>query len=343
MKKLLAGLSGLAFLSAMAGMLYAWAGERPRIFLRRYRVALPGGAGAGIRILHLSDQHFGPDDWVRRRRLRRLQELTANLNPDLILFTGDFLHNDTGLDAVEAMLRTLPPARLGSYAVLGNHDYVEYSYRQLFTGAWQSSAASREPGVRLKALFSDIRSVAQVFWQIYRNDRLRFACIANNTDELKALLDLYDIRLLQNESIPVPEFPNLWLAGVDDPIEGEVDLVKAFAGIPAEAAVIYLTHNPDLAYAPEAARASLTLSGHTHGGQVVLPGLGAIHTQGTMLPRDHPAGYFDDVPGDGKMIVSRGMGESTPLRFRCPPEIIVIDLAPGDGNRDRGLRIALNR
>ena len=256
------------------------------------------------------------------------KQQASGLRPDLILFTGDFLHNDTGLDAVETMLQSLPPAPLGSYAVLGNHDYVEYSCSELFTGAWRASAAEAgKPGVRLKALLSDASSTAQVFWQIYRNDRLRFARIPNNTDELLALLDLYGVRVLQNESVPVPGYPHLWLAGVDDPIESMADAATAFAAIPADAAIIYLTHNPDLAYVPEAERAALVLSGHTHGGQVVLPRVGAMHTQGTVLPREHPAGYFDDLPGGGSMIVSRGMGESTPLRFRCPPEIIAIDLA----------------
>lgn len=320
----------LVALNAFAGatLLYAWGGERPRMRLQRYILSLPDDAGAGLRILHLSDQHFSGDTWVRRSRLRRMQNLLAEQKPDLILMTGDFLHNDAGLDAVEQMLRMLPPARLGRYAVLGNHDYVEYSYRQFFGSAWQAVCSERSPQTRLSTAWRESQRILSLFWNIYRNDRLRFAAIPNNTRELRLLLELYDVHILDNAALALPGLPELWLVGVDDLVEGEPNLDLAMAEIPDSATVILMTHNPDLAYAPPARRAALVLSGHTHGGQVVLPKLGAIHTQGTLLPRDHAAGYFDDLPGGGQMIVSRGMGESTPLRFRCLPEIVIIDLVP---------------
>ncbi len=315
---------GLAAVAAAGTLLYALAGERPRMTLRSYRVSAP--QARGLRILHLADQHFGEDNWIRRSRLRRTQAILADIRPDLILFSGDFLHNDAGLDAVEALLQMLPPARLGRYAVLGNHDYVEYSYTEFIGSAWRAVAGQRTPAEMATALVSESREIAQLLMQIYRNDRLRFARTPNNTAELRALLELYDVRLLENEALPLPGFPHLWLAGVDDPIEGSPDLSQALAAAPPDATIILLTHNPDLAYAAPPGRVALAIAGHTHGGQVVLPFVGAIHTQGTLLPRDHPAGLFDDLPGGGAMIVSRGMGESTPFRFRCPPEIVIIDV-----------------
>ena len=315
---------GLAAVAAAGTLLYALAGERPRMTLRSYRVSAP--QARGLRILHLADQHFGEDNWIRRSRLRRTQAILADIRPDLILFSGDFLHNDAGLDAVEALLQMLPPARLGRYAVLGNHDYVEYSYTEFIGSAWRAVAGQRTPAEMATALVSESREIAQLLMQIYRNDRLRFARTPNNTAELRALLELYDVRLLENEALPLPGFPHLWLAGVDDPIEGSPDLSQALAAAPPDATIILLTHNPDLAYAAPPGRVALAIAGHTHGGQVVLPFVGAIPTQGTLLPRDHPAGLFDDLPGGGAMIVSRGMGESTPFRFRCPPEIVIIDV-----------------
>ncbi len=307
-------------------LLYAWGGERPRMRVQRYALTLPGGIGAGLRILHLSDQHFGGDSWVRRSRLRRMRKILSDVKPDLILLTGDFLHNDTGLDAVEAMLLMLPSAPLGCYAVLGNHDYAEYSYQTLLSNAWREVSTSGSWRSFRKNAISELKQLWSLFWNVYRNERIRFAAIRNQTQELRALLALYDVQMCDNTACALPDHPDIWLAGVDDLVEGQPDLEKALAQVPADATVILLTHNPDLAYDPLAGRVALALAGHTHGGQVVLPWLGAIHTQGTALPRQHPAGYFDDLPGGGQMVVSRGMGESTPLRLRCLPEIVIIDL-----------------
>lgn len=320
----------LAGLSAIGGglALYAWGGERSRLRLQRYQLRLPGDVGAGLRILHLSDQHFGGDSWVRRRRLQTMQQWFATLKPDLILLTGDFLHNDSGLDAVEAMLQMLPPARLGCYAVLGNHDYVEYSWSLLFDNTLWALMKANTPREWLHSAKTKTGEIFKLLAQIWRNDRLRFSRVANNTAELRALLELYDVKLLHNCALPLPGRADLWLAGVDDLIEGSPEIERALAGVPDDADLIFLTHNPDLAYSPQTVGVALTLSGHTHGGQVVLPGLGALHTQGTRLPREKPAGHFRDLPGKNQMIVSRGMGESTPLRFGCRPEVVVIDLLP---------------
>lgn len=319
---------GLAALAGAGLLGYAWAGERPQMRLDRYEIALPGGAGAGLRILHLADQHFGPETWVQRRRLRHLQRLLPGLRPDLILFTGDFLHNDAGLAALEHLLRLLPPARLGVFAVLGNHDYAEYSWSQFFGGVWRGVGGASGWRRKLDAAAGGASQVARLGLRILRNERLRFARTPNDTRELRALLALYDVSLLENTAIPLPGHPNLWLAGVDDPIEGAPDLAQTWTAVPPSAQVLLLTHHPDLAYQTPPGLA-LALSGHTHGGQVVLPGLGAVHTQGTRLPRRHASGWFDDLPNGARMFVSRGMGESTPLRFRCPPQVAVIDLAPG--------------
>lgn len=328
MKGKLVGLAGLAGAATLA---YAWAGERPQMRLDRYQVALPGGAGAGLQILHLADQHFGPDTWVQRRRMDQLERLLPGLHPDLIVFTGDFLHNNSGLGAVEQLLRLLPAARLGVFAVLGNHDYAEYSWKQFFVGVWRDMVAATGPRRRLAATGEGVREVAGLGLRILRNERLRFARSPNDTRELRALLELYNIRLLNNAAAALPGHPGLWLVGVDDFIEGNVDLVRAWAAVPASAQVLLLTHHPDLAFEALPSRLALALSGHTHGGQVVLPWLGAVHTQGTRLPRRHAAGLFDDLPGGGRMFVSRGMGESTPFRFRCPPQVALIDLAPASG------------
>lgn len=312
--------------AALAGglLLYAVGGERPRLRLQRYRLALP--AGADLRILHLADQHFGGDGPLRRRRLANLRRLLPDLRVDLIAFTGDFLHNDAGLDAVETMLRLLPPARLGRYAVLGNHDYAEYSWRYFFVDlVAREIAAAPTMTARLVAARNGIRRVLVLGRDILRNQPLQFARLPNNTRELRALLELYDVQVLDNTAVPIPGHPDLWVAGVDDPLEGAPDLARALAAVPPGNPIILLTHHPDLAFRLPDDRPVLALAGHTHGGQVILPWLGAIHTQGTRLPRRQAAGYFELSPRV-RLIVSRGMGESTPFRFRCLPEVVLIEL-----------------
>jgi len=317
-------LFGLGALAGGGLLAYAWGAERPLMRLKSYR--LPWPQGAGLKILHLSDQHFGKQNWVQQLRFAQLEAMLPLLDPDVILLTGDFLHDDAGLDGVERLLQLLPASRLGRYAVLGNHDYAAYSYGELFRNIARSVGEAATPERKLSALLAEASELGQVAVDIYRNDRLRFAAVPNNTEALLRLLDMYDVTLLDNRAAPLPGRPDIWMAGVDDLVEGEPRLDMAMADIPPGAGVILLTHHPDLAYDPAAQRADLVFSGHTHGGQVVLPRLGAVHTQGTRLPRKHAAGYFNDLPGGGQMIVSRGMGESTPFRLGAPPEIVWVEI-----------------
>jgi len=317
-------LFGLGALMGGGLLAYAWGAERPLMRLKSYRLRWTGGAG--LKILHLSDQHFGRGDWVQQLRFSQLEAMLPILDPDIILFTGDFLHDNAGLAATERLLQALPPAPLGMYAVLGNHDYAVYSYGELFRNMARSVGEAATPERKLSALTAEAGELGKLAWDIYRNERLRFAAVPNDTEELIRLLSIYNVTLLHNRAVPLPGHPPIWLAGVDDLVEGEPDLAEALADIPEDAGVILLTHNPDLAYEPAAQRADLVFAGHTHGGQVVLPRLGAIHTQGTRLPRKHAAGYFNDLPGGGQMIVSRGMGESTPFRLGSPPEIVWVEI-----------------
>ena len=97
---------------------------------------------------------------------------------------------------------------------------------------------------------------------------------------------------------------DLWIAGEDDLNLGTPDLHKALLDVPVGAPLLLLAHNPDIWLEAGVERADLVLSGHTHGGQVRLPVLGSIHTQGTALPRRMPlAGSNVDRRGN---VVTRG-------------------------------------
>jgi predicted MPP superfamily phosphohydrolase len=116
----------------------------------------------------------------------------------------------------------------------------------------------------------------------------------------------------------------LYLAGLDDGWSGQLDLSAALAKLPADVPVILLAHEPDLAdnFARDG-RISLQLSGHSHGGQVRLPGIGA-----PILPylgRKYDQGLYR--VGEMWLYTTRGIGLGpVPTRFNCPPEITEITL-----------------
>jgi predicted MPP superfamily phosphohydrolase len=113
---------------------------------------------------------------------------------------------------------------------------------------------------------------------------------------------------------------------VDDFKMGRPDLAATLQGIPSGIATLLLTHNPD--QLPELARdqVSLALAGHTHGGQVRLPLVGALITSSDSGQR-FAQGWVDDPV---RAYTSRGLGVTAlPVRLFCPPELAVFDLQPG--------------
>lgn len=133
------------------------------------------------------------------------------------------------------------------------------------------------------------------------------------------------VTLLVNEHITLTRGADtLYIAGVDDIWFRQHDLARALDGIPPESAVVLLAHEPD--FADEAAatrRVGLQLSGHTHGGQIRLPFIGA-----PVLPwlgQKYDAGLFW-VDGMA-LYVNRGIGMTPPyVRINCRPEVTLITL-----------------
>jgi predicted MPP superfamily phosphohydrolase len=117
----------------------------------------------------------------------------------------------------------------------------------------------------------------------------------------------------------------LWLAGISDKMTRHPDAVAALAGVPAEATVLAMTHNPDI-FPGIPGRVALTVAGHTHGGQVRLPLLGAL-----VVPSQYGERYAaGHVVEDGRhLFVTTGVGTSIyALRLGVPPEIVVLTLTP---------------
>lgn len=216
-------------------------------------------------------------------------------------------------------------------------------------GAWMRPERMREIVGAINALQPDLIALtgdfvsrlepdtARVLHHLLRALRARegVAATLGNHDHWTAPAAVYGAiigaghRCLANAALAVRRGgAALYVAGVDDIWEGQHDLARALDGIPDGAPTILLAHEPD--YADEVAltgRVSLQLSGHSHGGQVRLPGRGALILP--RLGRRYDQGLYD--VGGMALYVNRGVGMVAPyVRFNCPPEITHFTLASPD-------------
>ena len=234
----------------------------------------------GLKVAQLTDIHLGP--WISLGFVEEVIRKTNQLDPDLILLTGDYVHQSARYIApVVNALKELK-ARIGIVGVLGNHDW------------WESA-----------------KLVRSAF------ERVGLPLIDN------ARLFLSPDRKLVGESSE-----GLCIAGVGDLWEDHCLYEKALGGVPEAMPRLLLSHNPDVAEEPGLVdggyRVDLMLSGHTHGGQIWLPGLGT-----PVVPSRFGQKYAHGlVQGPVcPVLISSGIGMTVlPLRFGVAPEIVVIEL-----------------
>lgn len=154
-------------------------------------------------------------------------------------------------------------------------------------------------------------------------------------ERLREIIEGLGIEVLHNRAVQIErEGASLSLAGVDDLLLGEPDLDAALRGTVAP--VILVSHNPDLFF--EAARrgVSLVLSGHTHAGQIRMPGLPVLARQSRYRLDE---GRYR--VGDSELVVSRGLGAvGLPLRLWCPPEAVLLTLRRASGSAGTGVHEA---
>jgi len=146
----------------------------------------------------------------------------------------------------------------------------------------------------------------------------------NDADLVSGALSERGIEVLRNGARPVEkDGQRVWIAGVDDVLEGRADLSAATAGIPADEATILLAHEPDYGDVASKRAIDLQLSGHSHGGQVRVPGIGPIVLP--ELARKYPSGL--NRVGNLQVYTTRGVGViNPPVRLNCPPEVTLITL-----------------
>ena len=284
-----------------AGLGYAWV-EARWFALRSYTLPVLAPGTAPLRVLHLSDIHLVPRQHRKRDWLRSLERL----EPDLVVSTGD---NIASADAVPVVLEAHGSLLdVPGVFVLGSNDYWEPRPKNPARYLLRNGGPRRIHGERLPTdrLVEGFRSAG---W-----------------------LDLTNRRGTLKIGSTLLEF-----VGVDDP-HLRYDRYGTVSGAPDPAAelTVGVTHAPyrRVLDAMTADGAGLVLAGHTHGGQLCLPGVGALVTN-CDLPRRQARGVSRWPSNDSHgawMHVCGGMGTSpyTPVRFACRPEAALLTLVPAD-------------
>ncbi|MBT2654167.1 metallophosphoesterase [Bacillus sp. ISL-18] len=229
----------------------------------------------GIKIIQFSDTHLGFQ--YDLAQFKKLVNKINDLNPDIILFTGDLMDEPNKYSKLKDLVPLLERlhAPLGKYCIYGNHDHGGYGS------------------------------------EIYRN-------IMESTN--------FKVLLNQSIAIKVKDGSSFYLIGIDDAMLGNPDLPLALKNVQTNHFNLLLSHAPDLAEAVSRYPIHWQLSGHSHGGQVKLPMLGAL-----IIPpfaQMYPEGLYTV---EGKypltLYVNRGIGTTRlPFRFMAKPELTIFTL-----------------
>jgi predicted MPP superfamily phosphohydrolase len=187
----------------------------------------------------------------------------------------------------------------------------------------RSARGAAKPIEACSELLSKIRASSGILAALGNHD------MDTDGNYITAVLQSHAIPVLRNRSVSFERGgKRLWFSGVDDVLAGRPDLDLALRGIPPGEPVILLAHEPDWADYVASRPVDLQLSGHSHGGQVRLPLVGAVYLP--KLGRKYPWG----LRRIGPLTLYTNVGIGTirvPVRLNCPPEITLITLRAHSG------------
>jgi predicted MPP superfamily phosphohydrolase len=288
----LKGLLGTSLAGLFTGFYGGFVEPDLRLRVQNWALQPPGWPrGRKLRLVMVADLHAGwPNMSVAR--VQDAVDLANAQDADLVLLMGDYRAShkwQMDLVPIETSARLLAGlrARLGVYAILGNHDW----------------------------------------W-----DHIRQTRGAEPPTHTQVVLEGLGIPLLINRAVKLDGF---WLAGLDSQAGlqtlkghrrdwvGRADLRGTLAQVTDDDPVLLLAHEPDI-FAQMPDRVALTLSGHTHGGQV------RVGPWVPVVPSQYGSRYAYGPVREGArdLVVSGGLGCSGfPVRFGVPPEITVVDLS----------------
>jgi len=302
---------GLAGVAAAAWGVFV---ERTRFQLREETVPILDAGATPIRVLHLSDLHLAPwhhntVSWVSK---------LADLEPDLIIGTGDFFGHKDALPTIADTLR--PFAGIPGVVVHGSNDLIAPRPVNPLKYLWEESgggmSGERVDFEGLRRLYTDTLG-----WHDIDNQAVTLE-IAGQVVEL---IGVGDAHVGRDD-----------LAALNTAVEQgrESSPVRHQSNRPSTTTV-GVTHAPYQKVLNSLVNhgAELILAGHTHGGQVQLPGLGALTTN-CDLPTAYARGFhtWSHGPRASYLNVSAGLGTSiyAPVRLWCPPEAILLTLTGDD-------------
>lgn len=242
----------------------------------------------GYRIIHISDLHL--DGWAgKEEKLQEIVDSINNQNADLVCFTGDLVSITS--DELKPFIPVLSKikAKDGVVSILGNHDYMPYT-------KW-SGLSEKDRLMKVAELQRMERE--ELGWKLLMNEN---TLIRRGNDSIAVLGS-------ENQSLGVH---NVIVKG---------DLKKTMQGTDGMFRIL-LTHDPTHWRGEVLGKTDipLTLSGHTHGGQVNILGLFYVST----FIYKEDAGFYTE--NNQNLYINIGLGGTAPLRIGATPEITVIEL-----------------
>ena len=282
----------IAALAIVAGVaIWAFVIEPNRLVVHREELTV--AVAQPLRVALLSDLHAG-GRFIDAAKVRAVVDAIDAEKPDLILLLGDYLNN----------------GRSHRFRPAGGPSAPE--------------AVAAELG-RLHAPLGVYAILGNHDWW-FDGERITRALAAHGITVLENRgVEARPMVPLRSAPPAAPDGPSLWLAGISDKMTRHPDIAAALAGVPAGATVLAMTHNPDI-FPGIPGRVALTVAGHTHGGQLRLPGVGA-----PVVPSQYGSRYAaGHVVEDGRhLFVTTGVGTSIyAMRLGVPPEIVVLTLTP---------------
>ena len=299
---------------------FAWGSliERNRFTIRQEVVPVLEPGARSITVLHLSDLHMAP--WQRQKQegIARVAEL---VEPDLVVSTGDLLGHEDGLQGLRRALAPLA-GRPGVF-VHGSNDWFAprpSNWLKYLTGpSTQRSTPGRLDTAALVSFLTDELG----WWDL--NNRARAVDLRGSRLELIGTDDPHIGRDRLDLLTALVDEMRASIGGRD----GEA--AHSSVAADADPLVIGVTHAPyrRVLDGLMTQGAELLFAGHTHGGQVCVPGVGALITN-CDLPTSQASGLsmWRHARREAFLEVSAGLGTSiyAPVRFACPPEAVVLTL-----------------
>jgi hypothetical protein len=269
---------------------YSFSVGRTRIATRKYRIGDPGEHPA-LRITTLSDLHIG--EYVTAEHIRKAVEISNELSPDIVLLLGDYVDQDGALagDLINELTRL--EAKLGVFAILGNHDIAASKPQKIVDSFEHDTTVNL---LRNASALIQIESPGPL-----------------GTDAYNSVLQIIGI-----------ESPGDWWEEDANELIGLV-IQKEISDQEADFTLV-ASHHPDIFDLGVSHNIDMIVAGHTHGGQLAVPYTGRWLNIGRLATK-YLWGRYER--GGTSMIVTAGIGVGViPARLGVPPEVTLIEFGP---------------